>query len=554
MTDPVCGYEFVPQYGGVPGRPVVCRRRGEHMCTGRARHAVAFFSELLTHTKGSWAKRPFEPLGFQRDEVLAPLFGRVIWSGFHGRYVRRYRMLYLCMARKNGKTEMLAGLVLYLLVADGEQGAEIYGLARDYEQAGLVFRVASRMVKNSRTLSERLTVYDGGNRIVDEQSGSFYQVMSGDWEGNLGENPSGAYIDELLVQPDRDLYDAIRTGMGVRAQPLIMLATTAENDPAGFAANERAWSERVAEDQSLDPERLAVIYRAPETADWTKPRTWKMANPALAWPPGTKGAFLEVRTLESECRVAQKNPVAERSFRQYRLNQPVSALGRAIALPAWDACETPDAAGIAALNAGSECFAGMDLAATQDLAAYALVFPQGDGTVQVLWRHFCPAHRLQDLAARTGGQANVWVARGELTVTDSLVTDYQVIRAALDADRAAYEIRELAYDPWNAVQLAAELSDDGWFMVQMAQSARAMTASAAELLRLIAAGRFGHGQSSIMRWQAGNAVTKSDPSGNIRFDRQRSTEKIDGIVAAVMGLDRALRRSEKSQDYLAMGW
>lgn len=546
-AEPVCGYVFVPQYGGLAGRPLVCRRRGEHMCSGRARHAVAFFSELLTHTKGPWAKTPFVPKPFQRDMVLAPLFGRVVWSDFYHRYVRRYRMLYLCMARKNGKTEMIAGLVLYLLVADGEEGAEIYGLARDYEQAGLVFRVASRMVKNNPVLRERLTVFDGGNRIVDERTGSFYQVMSGDWEGNLGENPSGAYIDELLVQPDRDLYDAIRTGMGARAQPLIMLATTAENDPAGFAANERAWSERVLEDPLLDPERLAVIFKAPEEADWTKPATWKLANPAL-------GSFLELRTLASECRVARENPVAERSFRQYRLNQPVSALGRAIALPAWDACTTPDADLIAAGNAGRECFGGMDLAATQDLAAYALVFPQPDGSVQALWRHFCPAHRLQDLAGRTGGLANVWVARGELTVTDSLVTDYEVIRAALEADRGRYEIRELAYDPWNAVQLAAELSDDGWVMVQMAQSARAMTASAAELLRLIAAGRFGHGRSGIMRWQAGNVVTRSDPSGNIRFDRQRSTEKIDGMVAVVMGLDRALRRSEKATDYVAAGW
>jgi phage terminase large subunit-like protein len=518
------------------------------MCTGRARHVVAFFSELLTHTKGAYAKQPFVPLPFQRDCILAPLFGRVVWSGFYGRYVRKHRMLYLCMARKNGKTEMLAGLVLYLLVADGEEGAEIYGLARDWNQAGLVFRVASKMVKNNPVLRERLTVFDGGNRIVDEQTGSFYQVMSGDWEGNLGENPSGAYIDELLVQPDRDLYDAIRTGMGARAQPLIMMATTAENDPAGFAAQERAWSERVLEDPALDPERLSVIYRAADDADWTKPATWKQANPAL-------GSFLEVRAIASECHVAQENPVAERAFRQYRLNQPVSALGRAIALAAWDACEGPDSpAAIAEANAGRECFGGLDLAAGQDLAAYALVFPQSDGSQQALWRHFCPAHRLADLAARTGGQAAVWVARGELTLTDSLVTDYDVIRACLEDDRGRYEIRELAYDPWNAVQLAAQLSDDGWMMVQMAQSARAMTASTAELLRLIAAGTLGHGNTGIMRWQAGNAVTRSDPSGNVKIDRQRSTEKVDGLVAAVMGLDRALRRSEKATDYMAAGW
>jgi phage terminase large subunit-like protein len=546
---PVCGFRFVPNVNGTPGRAMVCKARGGHVCGNRARHVIAFFCEVLTHTKGDWAGKPFIPAPWQRDTILVPLFARVIWDEMRKRYVRRYRTLYLCMARKNGKTEMLAGLVLYLLVADHEQGAEIYGMARDAGQAGLVYRVARQMVKNSAALNTRLETYPGMARIVDEETGSFYQVMSGEWEGNLGENPSGAYIDELLTQPDRDLYDAVRTGMGARAQPLLMMATTAENDPAGFAASERAWSERVADDPWMDPDRLSVIYQADPEDDWTNPVTWKQANPAL-------GDFLEYRALESECRGAQNNPAEERAFRQYRLNQPSSAVGRAIALAAWDACTGEDdtPALLAEELEGRQCFGGLDLATTQDLAALALVFPLDDGSQAVLWRHFVPAHRLQDLARRTGGMANVWVARGELTVTDSPVTDYEVIHAVLDELREHYDIREVAYDPWNAVQLAVELSDEGWTMIQMAQSARAMAASTSELLRLIAAGQLRHGRSGIMRWQAGNAVTRINSVGNIRLDKAKSAEKIDGLVAAVMGLDRALRRSEKAQDYLATGW
>jgi len=547
--DPVCGRQFAPVVGGTRLRAVICRRRGDHFCRPRALHVLAFFNEVLTHTKGDWARRPFIPAAWQRDEVLAPLFGRVIYDERRGRYVRRYRLLYMCMARKNGKTELLAGLVLYLLIADGEEGAEIYGMARHAGQAGLVYRVASKMVKNSPVLRERLEVFDGSARIIDEQTGSFYQVMSGEWESNLGENPSGGYIDELLTQRDRQLYDALRTGLGARAQPLLMMATTAENDPAGFAANERAWSERVADDPELDPERLSVIYMADPQADWTKRATWKQANPAL-------GDFLEERVLDSECKLALRNPAAERSFRQFRLNQPASAMGLAISLPAWDACVLPgdDPAELAELTLGQECFGGLDLATTQDLAAYSLVFPQEDGTYIVLWRHFCPAPRLQDLANRTGGMGSVWVARGELTVTDGPVTDYGAIKKALYADRDSYQIREMGYDPWNAVQLAVELSDDGWTMVQMAQSARAMAASTSEMLRLVAAGQFRHGGLGIMRWQAGNAVTRMDGSGNIKLDRTRAADKIDGVVASVMGLDRALRRSEKSTEYLAAGW
>jgi phage terminase large subunit-like protein len=537
---PPCGFEF-------DGR--ACRSRGDHFCQARARHVRAFFCELLTHTKGDWNRKPFVPSGFQQRRVLSPLFGTVIWDDWRGRYVRRYRILYLSVARKNGKSELLAGCVLYLLCADGEAGAEVYGLALDSGQAGLVYHIAQRMVHNSPVLRARLAVIRGAQRIADEASGSFFQVVAGDAEGNLGENPSGAYIDELLTQPDRDLFDAVKTGMGTRSQPVLMLATTAENDPSGFAATEREWSEQVAEDPSLEPDRLVVIYRASEDADWTRPATWRQANPAL-------GDFLEVRTLAAECRVAQRNPTALRAFKQYRLNQPVSKVGRAIDMSAWDDSAGPvPAAALPGLLTGRQCFAGLDLATTQDLAAYALVFPadEGDG-VDVLWRHFCPARKLDELSRRTGGQAAVWAARGELVLTDSIVTDYEAIRSQLNADKATYRIAEVAFDPWNAVQLATELADDGWAMIPFSQSARAMTAATAELLRLVAGGLLHHGGTGLVRWQAGNAVTRTDGAGNVKLDRQRSADKIDGIVAAVMGLDRALRRRQAAPDYAAAGF
>jgi phage terminase large subunit-like protein len=538
VRPPVCGYTL---------DGARCRKRGEHRCAGRVRHVAAFFAELLTHTKGDWARKPFVLSRWQLNDVVAPLIGTVVWDEERSRYVRRYRILYLNVARKNGKSELLAGLVLYLLCADGEASAEIYGLAMDSGQAGLVFRVASRMVINSPVLRTRLAVIRGAERIVDETTNSFYAVAPGDAEGNLGEEPSGAVIDELLTQKGRDLFDAMRTSMGTRAQPLLLLATTAESDPSGFAASEREWSEQVAADPGLEPERLVVLYRAAEDADWTRPATWRQANPAL-------GDFLSQRVLAAECRTAQRNPAAERSFRQFRLNQPVSKIGRAISMPVWE-----ESAGeltgseLAGVLAGRECFGGLDLAATQDLAAYALVFPGAEG-YDVIWRHFCPAPRLADLSRRTGGKAEVWVARGELVLTEGPVIDYERIRSSLNADRLVYDIREMAFDPWGAVQLAVELGDDGWVMVPFAQSARNMSASSAELLRLIAAGEFHHGHNAIVSWQAANAVTRQDGAGNVKFDKARSSEKIDGIVAAVMGLDRALRRSARADDYAAAGF
>jgi len=478
---------------------------------------------------------------------LAPLFGEVIYDSGRGRYVRKYRVLYLLLPRKQGKSELLAGIVLYLLVADGEVGAEVYGLALDQDQASIVFRVARAMVRNSVALSERLQVIPSSGRIVDNATGGLYSILAGDAAGSLGLDPSGIVIDELLSQPDRQLYDAMRTSFGARAQPLLMLATTAESDPAGFAATEREFSEKVLSDPSLDPERLVVIYQAPDDADWTDPATWRLANPAL-------GDFLEYRTLAAECRVAQGNPPAERAFRQFRLNQPANRIGRAIDLAAWDANDAP----LGQLE-GRPCFAGLDLASTSDLAAIAYDFPDGQGGHSVMWRHFAPASALRDLSRRTGGQADTWVASGALTLTEGNVIDYAAITEALNRDRERWDIREVAFDRWGATMLSSQLIDEGWPLVQFGQGFASMAAPTAELLRLINGGLYHHGGNPVARWEAGNAVTRSDPAGNIKLDKARSDggrgSKIDGLVAAVMALDRALRYDySPAAEYAAAGF
>lgn len=541
MPTPICGYIFDGQR---------CCRRGPHRCPGRVKHVVAFFAELLRHTKAPYAGQPFVPTGWQRNQILTPLFGEVVYNDRLGRYVRRYRILYLSLPRKNGKTELLAGLVLYLLVADGEAGAEIYGLALDRDQAGLVYAVVKQMVRLHPALAERLTVLPSTTRVTDDARGSFYAVVAGDAPGTLGLNPSGAYIDELLTQPDRELYDAIRTGMGTRAQPLLMLATTADNDPAGFAASEREWSMRVLENPDLEPERLVVIYAAPADSDWTKPATWAAANPAL---DTRAGGFLNHEVIAAECRTAINSPAAERAFRQYRLNQPVNRVGRAVALPAWDAADTRPYDELAAALEHRECYAGLDLAATSDLAVYALDFPDGDGGHSVLWRHFTPAANLRELNRRTAGQADVWVGAGLLTVTEGSAIDYDAITVALEADRARFDIREVAFDQWGSYQLQRQLLDDGWPLISFRQGFSSMSSPTKELLRLVLLGTYRHGRNPILRWQAGNAVVRTDPAGNIKFDRDKSADKIDGLVAGVMALDRALRH-QVQDDYATAGF
>lgn len=507
-----------------------CRRRGEHRCHQRVAHVLAFFTELLVHTKGRWARHPFIPARWQRDRVLAPLFGDVKWDDFYGRYVRRYRTLYLLVPRKNGKSTLLAGICLYLLCADGEEGAEVYGLALDRDQAGHVFRTAQRMVGLHPALATRLNVMASRQRITDDRTFSSFSVMAGDDEGALGSTPHGAYIDELLTQPSRDLYDAIRTGMGTRAQPMLMLATTAESDPAGFAAAERQWSEQVATRADLDPSRLVVMYAAAADDDWSSEATWRKANPAL-------GDFLDIGVLRDEYHKAHANPAEERAFRQFRLNQPVRAVGRAIDLVAWDACSSiidPDE-----LH-GQTAFAGLDLASSSDLAAIAYAF-RADEQVTLVWRHFVPEATMDDLDRRTAGSATVWANAGWLTVTPGNVIDYHSILATLEEDGQAFDIAEVAYDRWGMTQLAQDLTDAGLSLVQFGQGFASMSSPTRELLRKIAAGELRHGSNPVARWEAANLITRSDPAGNLKPDKDRSADKIDGIVAAIMALDRALR-------------
>jgi phage terminase large subunit-like protein len=523
---PECGFTF-------DGR--TCRKRGVHRCQQRIGHVIAFFTELLVHTKGDFARRPFIPAQWQRQKILAPLFGEVVWDAKRRRYVRRFRELYLLVARKNGKTEILAGICLYLLCADGEESAELYGLALDKDQASHVFRTAARMVELNPHLRRRIDVLRSRDRLVDPETASFLAVIASDAAGALGTSPHAAYIDELLTQPDRELYDALRTGFGTRAQPLLMMATTAENDPNGFAAAEREESIRVMHDQRLNPTRLVVIYQVDEDEDWTSEVNWRKANPAL-------GDFLDIEVLRSEFRKATRMPAEERAFRQFRLNQPVNAIGRAIDLPTWD--RSADLV-VESDLVGCRCHGGLDLATTTDIAALCWDFPQADGTHRALWRLFCPSAAMETFDRRTAGAASVWERQGFIEVTEGDVIDYAIIRRRISADAEQFEVIDIAYDRWGATQLVTELENGGLTMVGMGQGFGSMAAPTKELLRLVAAGWYHHGGNPALRWQASNVVTRQDPAGNLKVDKARSVEKVDGIVAGVMALDRAMRHTEQ---------
>jgi len=417
---------------------------------------VGFFSEVLVHTKGRWARQAFVLAVWQVTGIMAPLFGTVVFSAESGRYVRRYRIAWLELARKNGKSELLAGIVLYLLVADDEEGAEIYGCARDRDQARKVFDVAERMVKLSPVLSRRLKIYAQAKRIVDERTGSFYEIVPADAAGNLGHNPHGVSMDEIITQRDSSLWTAMRTAMGTRDQALMVAATTAGDDEQSFAYAEHVEMQKISEDPARAPHVFVYMRNTPADADPWDERNWKHASPAL-------GSFLSLQALRDEALEARNDPAKENAFRQFRLNQWVSQTSRWMPMHLWDASSgdlwlTPgwgrDQLG------GRVGYGGLDLAAKFDLTAWCLFLPGADdGPVDVLWRFWLPEAGVDRLDKLNDGKFTRWAKAGWLTVTEGSVIDYDRVVADIAADAAHFTIRGVDCDEWSMWPIINRVAD-----------------------------------------------------------------------------------------------
>jgi phage terminase large subunit-like protein len=445
---------------------VSCEERGEHLCVPRVVHINGFFAELLVHTKSRWARKRFVPTAWQRDDILGPLFGTVVWSDEAERYVRRYRIAWIEVARKNGKSELLAGIALYMLIADGEEGAEIYGCARDRDQARKVFDVAKRMVQLSPLLSRRLKIFEQAKRIADERTASYYEILAADAAGNLGHNPHGVVLDEVLSQRDGSLWTAMRTAMGAREQPLMVAATTAGDDPQSFGKAEHDEMARIAE----DPERARHIFvyqrNTPVDADPWDEKNWAYANPAL-------GQFLSMQSLRDEAQEARNDPSKENAFRQFRLNQWVSQSTRWMPMHLWDACTgdlwpTPDW-GRAALS-GQVCFGGLDLAAKFDLTAFCLLFPGDEDTpMHVVWRFWVPEAGLERLDRLNDGKFGRWAKAGWLTVTEGNVLDYNRVIGDIGLDAAEYTIGGVDCDEWSMWPVIQRVADTCGLSVEDAE-------------------------------------------------------------------------------------
>lgn len=431
-------------------------------------------------------------------------------------------------------SELAAAVALLLTCGDGEERAEVYGCAADRQQAAIVFDVAADMVKMCPALSKRVKILASQKRIIYLPTNSFYQVLSAEAYSKHGFNIHGVVFDELHTQPNRKLFDVMTKGSGdARMQPLYFLITTAGTDTHSICYETHQKAKDIIEGRKYDPTFYPVIYGADESEDWTDPKVWAKANPSL-------GITVGIDKVQTACDSARQNPGEENSFRQLRLNQWVKQSVRWMPMEKWDKCKITFNE---EMLAGRICYGGLDLASTTDITAFVLVFPPTieDDFYYILPYFWIPEETIPLRVRRDHVPYDLWERQGFLLTTEGNVVHYGFIENFIDELGKKFNIREIAFDRWGAVQMSQNLEDLGFTLVQFGQGYKDMSPPTKELMKLTLEQKLAHNGHPVLRWMMDNIFIKRDPAGNIKPDKEKSTEKIDGAVALIMALDRAIR-------------
>ena len=495
----------------------------------KARRVIRFI-ECLKHTKGEFHGRPFKLLPWQ-EKIIRDVFGTVRDEDLS---MRQYNQVYIEIGKKNGKSELGAALALNMLINDDEWKAEVYSCASDRQQAAIVFDVAVDMVRQNPTLSKLIKIIPSTKRMVYQPTGSIHQVLSSEVATKHGLNVSACIFDELHTQPTRALYDVMTQGSGdARKQPLWFFLTTAGTDRNSVCWEVHQKALDILEGRKHDPRFYPVVYGLPDDADWQDEQNWYKCNPSL-------GYTITIDKVRDAYHKALETPADENMFRQLRLNQWVKQSIRWMPMDKWDEC-----GGVVDPYQleGRACYAGLDLSSTSDLTTLVLVFPPRDENepYMVLPFFWLPEDTLALRVRRDHVMYDQWERQGFIQTTEGNVVHYGAIEKFICDLGERYNIREIAYDRWNATMMVQALEDDGFTMIPFGQGFRDMSPPTKELMRIVLEHRLNHGGHPVLRWNFDNAYVRTDPAGNLKLDKEKSTEKIDGAVALVMALDRAMK-------------
>jgi phage terminase large subunit-like protein len=510
--------------------------------------AVQFVEGYCQHHKGEWAGKPLLLSDWQRS-IVRQIFG---WKRADG--TRRYRIAYVEVPRKNGKSTLAAALGLYLLVGDQEPGAEVYSSATKREQAKIVWDEAFKTVKKSPKLQRFVRAFR--NNLHCERLGSKFEPLSADAGTLDGLNPHGNIIDELHAHKDRGVWDVLDTAMGARRQPLTLAITTAGTyDPESIGWQQHDYACKVLEGVVQDDAFYAFIAAADEGDDFFTDAAQQKANPGY-------GISVKPSYLQEQAVKARAQPSFTNEYFRLHLNVWPQQVTRWLSLEQWGASDPiPDgldpwahARAREAQLAGRVCFGGLDLSSKLDLTALVLAFPAEDSdVVDLLCRFWLPEATIERYSRKGQRQYEAWAREGWLSKTPGNVIDYEFIRAEVNALATKYAVKEIAFDPWGSTQLATQLMGDGHVMVETRQGYKTLSEPAKDLEARIVDGNVRHAGNPVLRFCVANAVITKDSAGNIKPDKEKASARIDGVVAAVMALSRVICAKNEPGSYLDSG-
>lgn len=489
--------------------------------------AVRFYS-FLTHNKGKWAGTPLTLEPWQQF-IIASLFG---WKRADG--TRRFRESYTEVARKNGKSTLGSGVGLQLLVADGEQGAEVYTAATKKEQARIVFGDAQNMARKSTALT-MLRVQQ--HSIFVPGSMSKMVPMSADAKTEDGLNPHGIIIDEYHAHPNDELYGVLKSATGARAQPLLSIITTAGFNRLGPCAQLRKACVGLLERTYHDDAYFTIIFALDEGDEWADESTWQKANPNL-------DVSVSLDYLREQYRAAERTPSLQVNFKTKHLNLWTDSAETWLPAELWQQGNgglSPDEL------AGRACYGGLDLASVRDICALVLVFPDGAGGFDTQRFYWVPEDSVDERTKKDQVPYRQWVDEGLMFATPGNVTDYNYIKAHIMRLCEAHQVQVIGYDPYNASQLVVDLLSEGVPMDPFRQGFLSMSAPTKELERLVLEAKVRHNTDPVLAWMNGNVALARDPAGNIKIDKAKARNKVDGMVALVMAIGEFMGQ-EKDED------